>query len=89
MKRHGYTDSEPTPCLKMRRERRRIVSSGWIVLGEYTRTYADGTSATRVTGYSWVDGVQREDDLDLRSLDKMYPYTVVISRPPEGPVEDK
>lgn len=60
-----------------------------IVTSKYTRSYRDGQTAERIVAQIWSDGAVLHDqwDMDLRSLEKMYPLLVVASDAPEPGIE--
>ncbi|MCS4088473.1 hypothetical protein [Rhizobium sp. BK176] len=55
-----------------------------IVTSKYTRTYRNGETAERVFAQIWSEGtiLHQRSDMDIRSLETMFPHVVASSEPP-------
>jgi hypothetical protein len=84
-----YRDGDYEPRQQIRRSNRRADRSVFIVRSVFTRTYRNGETALRYAGEFWGDGFSREDDLDSRSVELMYPKIIFSNEPPPEREEDK
>jgi hypothetical protein len=86
----SYTDGDRHSLLQVRSSRKRAPHNSVFVIEQlYTRSYASGENAIRVSGQVWLDGVARPDDYDLRSAQKMWPNLILECKPPLEPEEAK